>query len=547
MAKNLLNRGRLPLSAPGSLLGVSAETRVDKDRFFVRSLHRFADPRDLVGIGLADRPNPASVELRPDLLTLGWPGASIEVAFSGRDSLRLRAKGGVGELVISPPDAAVDGTGGNQVLVTHPSGSPVLRVSSIHGRMELRERHIRFGTGASGGEVCIEEINGDPDPGEAFEFHVQARAHEFGRWLGRFEEHHPDAPAGALVEAAYLFWCCQAGPRGSLKRRAVLMSKNWMTGIWSWDNCFNAVALADIDPELAWDQFCFFFDWQAEDGRLPDLITASGVDWGMTKPPVYGWALSKLRARDEFFNTADRLRKVYEPMAHQVRFWLEIRDSDGDGLPEYHHGCDSGWDNGTVFLQNTPTASPDLAAWLILQLEELAHIAPIVGRAGEAGHWLEQADRISAAMQLHCWNGTRWQGIQAGCHEPAKKGDCLLPWLAGIAGHRFSKAQQQSVIDAIGSKGRFLTPYGVATEAVNSPLYESDGYWRGPIWGPSTIMAVDACRACGDHELAAEIARRFCSMAPAFGFAENHDALTGHGLRDPAYTWTAAAWLMLDR
>jgi hypothetical protein len=29
------------------------------------------------------------------------------------------------------------------------------------------------------------------------------------------------------------------------------------------------------------------------------------------------------------------------------------------------------------------------------------------------------------------------------------------------------------------------------------------------------------------------------------GFAENFDALTGNGLRDRAYTWTAAAYLVL--
>jgi len=28
---------------------------------------------------------------------------------------------------------------------------------------------------------------------------------------------------------------------------------------------------------------------------------------------------------------------------------------------------------------------------------------------------------------------------------------------------------------------RFLTEWGLATEQVDSPLYESDGYWRGPI------------------------------------------------------------------
>jgi hypothetical protein len=45
------------------------------------------------------------------------------------------------------------------------------------------------------------------------------------------------------------------------------------------------------------------------------------------------------------------------------------------------------------------------------------------------------------------------------------------------------------------------------------------------------------------HRIAARI-RTLCETA---GFAENFDALTGEGLRDRAYTWTASACLMLAR
>ncbi len=532
---------------PGSLLGISAETRVDRDRFFVRSLHRFADPRDLIGIGLVGRPKPESVDLRPGSLSMGWSGASIEAVFSGCDSLRLRAEGGVGELVVAPPDARVEWSGDSDVVVTHPSVSPVLKISAVGGGLNLCERVITFGAEGSGEEVCLEELGGKPDAGGSFELHREARSREFGEWLSRYERLYPHADAAALTEAAYLFWSCQAGPRGSLRRRAVLMSKNWMTGIWSWDNCFNAIALADIDPELAWDQFCFFFDWQAEDGRLPDLITASGVDWGMTKPPVYGWTLSKLRALHPFFRDARRLREVYEPMVRQVRFWLETRDSDEDGLAEYAHGCDSGWDNGTAFIDGLPCASPDLAAWLILQLEELARLAPVIGHPEDAAVWTDKARRIAEAMSVRCWDGRRWQAVQSHSHRPSSEGNCLLPWLAGMVGHRMSETQRAAVVRLLGEEGRFLTSFGPATESIRSPLYEADGYWRGPIWGPSTVMAVEACRACGAPGLADEIARRFVRMGNQIGFAENYDALTGRGLRDPGYTWAAAAWLLLQR
>jgi hypothetical protein len=44
-----------------------------------------------------------------------------------------------------------------------------------------------------------------------------------------------------------------------------------------------------------------------------------------------------------------------------------------------------------------------------------------------------------------------------------------------------------------------------------------------------------------------QVSRRFAALCERSGFAENFDALTGDGLRDRAYTWTAAVYLDLAR
>ena len=91
----------------------------------------------------------------------------------------------------------------------------------------------------------------------------------------------------------------------------------------------------------------------------------------------------------------------------------------------------------------------------------------------------------------------------------------------------------------------YLTANGLATEPVGSAQYAADGYWRGPIWAPSTVLIEDGLRRAGCVELADEISERFLALCEHSGFAENFDAETGAGLRDRAYTWTAAAYLML--
>jgi glycogen debranching enzyme len=88
------------------------------------------------------------------------------------------------------------------------------------------------------------------------------------------------------------------------------------------------------------------------------------------------------------------------------------------------------------------------------------------------------------------------------------------------------------------------TPFGLASEPESSPLYESDGYWRGPIWAPSTMIITAALDEMGDHTLSDALKERFCIMAQKSGMAENFDAQTGDALRDPAYTWTSSVFLV---
>ena len=90
-----------------------------------------------------------------------------------------------------------------------------------------------------------------------------------------------------------------------------------------------------------------------------------------------------------------------------------------------------------------------------------------------------------------------------------------------------------------------LTQHGLATEQPSSGHYEADGYWRGPIWAPSTVLIEDGLRRADFTDRADEVSNRFRALCEKAGFAENFDALAGTGLRDRSYTWTASAYLIL--
>ena len=61
------------------------------------------------------------------------------------------------------------------------------------------------------------------------------------------------------------------------------------------------------------------------------------------------------------------------------------------------------------------------------------------------------------------------------------------------------------------------------------------------------LLFVDAMDRCGRADLGDELARRYTAMAARSGMAENFDAQTGAGLRDPAFTWTSSVFLLLGQ
>ena len=388
-------------------------------------------------------------------------------------------------------------------------------------------------------EAVDDRLQGN-DPEPAFDECVQKVRDEIRAWQARFGDGARLSP-GTRELAAYVLWSSVVAPGGHFGRPAMLMSKNWMCQVWSWDHCFNALALAPGHPDLAWDQLMVLFDQQRPDGRLPDSVSDRLVRWDFAKPPIHGWALRKMMAQPGLVS-AERLQEVYEPLCRHTRWWFECRDDDHDGLPQYNHGNDSGWDNGTTFLGGLPVETPDLAAFLVIQLDTLSEAARRLGRVGESTEWGRKRDALLPLLIERFWRKDRFVALRAADHQVVDT-DSLLPLVPLVLGRRLPPAVAMALVGRL--RERFLTAHGLATEWPKSERYVPDGYWRGPVWAPSTYLIVDGLVDLGEKELAREISLRFVAMAGRSGMAENFDALTGSGLRDRAYTWTASVVLLL--
>jgi glycogen debranching enzyme len=209
-------------------------------------------------------------------------------------------------------------------------------------------------------------------------------------------------------------------------------------------------------------------------------------------------------------------------------------------LPYYQHGNDSGWDNATAFDLDRVVVSPDLVAFLALQVEVLADLADEL-QLDDGARWRAEHDRLRLALLRTLRTDDGFVAVGARNGRRSRRGSLLLLLPIVAADMLPADAVDQLVEDIRGH----VTPWGLATQRVDTPEYESDGYWRGPIWAPSTMLIENGLRRAGRIELADAVSERFRRLCELSGFAENFDALTGEGLRDRAYTWTASVYLVL--
>lgn len=553
----LFDPRKVPFSRRGSFLAVSY---LSEDKaFWIRNLRGGDEGTDLgrmMRLTVVDKNGAAvdcAVAIEPDAMTFQHPGGRLELAFDGPDRIVLAGEGLGLSLETGPGkynyaqecDGAIDLCVARQDLRCRLSvrqGQAYLATSwngltADQIKMVLRPRDGLL-------DASAEFFRVTPSP-EVVAACAEARrvgAADFHSFLDRLPR-LPAAFSAARLLAAYILWSGYVPAEGALHRPSVYMSKNWMTNIWSWDHCFVALALGASDAAAAFEQMAAIFDSQHVSGRLPDFINDRYAYWSFTKPPVHGWTFAALRRMAHGFYDTARMSTVLGWLEAQADDWMRLPMLEG--LPCYRHGNDAGWDNATFFLDGGPVATPDLATFMILQFQEIAGLHRDLANAVEA----EKAERRAAflidRMCKSLWRQDRFVARLQGDGRVVSSGDPLLAFMPLLLGRRLPDEMHASLMRRLFAPDRFLTEHGFATEALDSPHYRGQGYWRGPIWAPATALLVDALDRCGEFGKADDIARRFCRMAAASGMAENFDALSGAGLCDPAFAWTSAVFLTL--
>ena len=321
----------------------------------------------------------------------------------------------------------------------------------------------------------------------------------------------------------------------------------------NWQQCYHAMAQY-TNPRYAWELLLSVFRYQDDFGMLPDLLTDSYQSFGATKPPFQGVALEFLKEHTDFaFATRKELLTLYKGLSDWVCWWMSYRDTDADGIVQYDAADESGWDDSSFFKLGGPTAAPDLATYLVLAMDNLAELADRLGRAYEAREWKARAEKMLKTTLNFFWNGETFSSRVSGTHEWVECGTLMayVPLLLG------KKRLPQEIIDKMCEKlseeGKWLSPYGLAGERLDSDHYRESGWSAGPVLGPAQLLVCLGLHFCGKDELAKEITLRYCHALVNAEYPMVINPKTGKdvsefrwGKRYPnRMAWTAAVFMTL--
>ncbi len=384
---------------------------------------------------------------------------------------------------------------------------------------------------------------------EAFYGLVAAIDDEIEAW---FEQAPDPVAAGTTATYAmswYLFWENASSARGNWNRVAITPSKrSYFRGVWLWDAAFNAMALSlgDIEARTqAAAQLELFLTHPYPDGHLPREIWTNDMNPGVQPPGVLTWAVSMLEEESVDNEVPLGLMATYFDVLKANHAWfIANTDSDMDGLYEWS-GTDSGWDTSPRWDQG-PVEALDLMCWLYLDATLLSSAAQKLARLEDAVLLSDEAALLKERIQTLFWdaNTNFFYDLTVSDNTPTmvQSPATYLPLLVGAA----TPEQAQAVAAHLSAAGIFASPYILPSVAVSSPAYDSDNYWRGPvwiilnaltIWGLENYGLTDAADALRTHT--------FSLLAGAPTTYEYYDSQTGEGLGAPDFMWSGAFYILL--
>lgn len=358
-------------------------------------------------------------------------------------------------------------------------------------------------------------------------------------------------------------------PAGDILHDGCYPSYCGFFGVWSWDSWKHASATALFNPELAKNEIRCLFDYQAENGMIPDYVSRfkERINWRDTKPPLAAWAVMNV-----YENTGDKafVEEMFDKLCKYHQWWYTDRDHDKNGVCEYGStdgtliaaAWESGMDNGVRFdeaemLKNEPENAWSmnqenicLNSFLYAEKGYLAKMAQMLGKNELADKLTQEAKALKEHIQTKMFDPETgfFYDTRIGTGEFIKVmgAECWLPLWAGIA----TPEQARQVLDKMLDPTKFNSTVPLGTLEISHLRFRpTRGYWRGPVWIDQVYFGVMGLRKYGFDKEADMFVRKYIANAQGLltdgPIHENYNPLTGETLNCPNFGWSSAVTLRM--
>jgi hypothetical protein len=379
-------------------------------------------------------------------------------------------------------------------------------------------------------EMIFEESLVEPKRRESYETYDEGLAAvkaDFEIFKARLAPSFPEKYAARGEEALWTVWGLTVLPEeGTLyKHRMVKMIRASFEGAFSWQHGMHAFFLSS-DLDLAWELLISCFDNQDATGNVADSVAYIGHG-DTTKPPVHGVGLIWLM---EHFDISTRpkaeLEFLYNGLVNWTNYHLNYRDLDRDGLYEFQNAGETGWESGSSFRIGFPLAMPDANAYLALDEEAIARLGRIIGRPeDECAYWENKSkDTIQKIIDTF-WTIEGWVAKNIMTGERAGL-ESIIPSCVLVLGKRLPQEIIDRTISLVFDTPGFVTPYGLASERLDSPYFQH-GWCQGSIATPVQALMAVGLENCGRADLAKSVALGYLTALTDNGLLHIHDPYTG--------------------
>lgn len=242
------------------------------------------------------------------------------------------------------------------------------------------------------------------------------------------------------------------------------------------------------DPSTARGSLLNFLGAQRADGSLPGRIYLNhqvGEDFYHAN-----WADAAL-AVDALHPDRAFLERVYDGLSRYAAWMARERDPEGTGMITVVNHYETGQEYMSRYLavddrsdvtEWEPRLSlkgVDVTVYAYQLRRGLAELARRLGDEPNVAGWTEAADLTGRALREVMWDEEAglFSDVDGGTgrRTGVKAAVCFYPLLTDL----LEQEQVERMIAHLGDPSTFGTPYPVPSSAVDDPLFDAEGLWKG--------------------------------------------------------------------